>query len=238
MAAIQVVMNYLGTPVTKEYINHLLDGKDHSGEFEYRMILHVLELPPEHMPMVVLERYVEISSKESYTAIFPHTDKLFERFLVPFKAAKRAYCLGEFLACIELSAHLGEMLALLLWQITPISLNGKTVGAKMEKAIWGSEFEKMGQEKRIDLLKVLSAISGDEEQLLDFLRSTRRKYFHFWDTTTERIKDDALECFLKLASLVQMVLRIEYDNGTVKLNPLLEAYLATHKTASQLGNPQ
>ena len=44
------------------------------------MIRHVLELPPEHLPRDVLERYVDISSQESYTAIFPHTDKLFERF--------------------------------------------------------------------------------------------------------------------------------------------------------------
>lgn len=231
MATIHVVLNYLGTPVLKEYVDLLLDGKDHSGDFEYRMIRHVLELPPEHLPREVLERYVEISSKENYTAIFPHTDKLFERFLVPFKAAKRTYCLGEYLACIELAAHLGEMLALLLWQITPVSLNGKAVDVQMEKSIWGSEFEKMGQEKRINLLKVLGAISTDEEQLLDFLRTIRRKYFHFWNASTERIREDALESFLKLAALVQMVLRIEYENGAVKLNPLLDAYLATHKTA-------
>jgi hypothetical protein len=231
MATIHVVLNYLGTPVPKEYVDHLLDEKDHSGDFEYRMIRHVMELPPEHLPREVLERYVEISSKESYTAIFPHTDKLFERFLVPFKAAKRTYCLGEYLACIELAAHLAEMLALLLWQITPVSLNGKSVDVQMEKSICGSEFEKMGQEKRIDLLKVLGAISNDEEQLLDFLRAIRRKYFHFWNTSTERIREDALESFLKLAALVQLVLRIEYENGAVKLNPLLDAYIATHKTA-------
>lgn len=207
------------------------DGNDHSGDFEYRMICHVLELPAEHLPREVLDRYVEVSGKESYTAIFPHTDKLFERFLVPFKSAKRTYCLGEYLACIELSAHLGEMLALLLWEITPVSLNGKLVDAQMEKSIWGSEFEKMGQEKRIDLLKVFGAISNEEEQLLDFLRATRRKYFHFWNASTEHIKDDALECFLNVAALVQKVLKIEYENDVVKLNPLLEAYLATHKNA-------
>jgi len=177
MGTIQVVLNYLGTPVPKEYVDRLLDGRYHSGDFEYRMIRHVLELPPEHLPKEVLERYVEISGQETYTAIFPHTDKLFERFLVPFKAAKRTYCLGEYLACIELSAHLGEMLALLLWQITPVSLNGKRIDAQMERSIWGSEFEKMGQEKRIDLLKALGAIANEEEQLLDFLRSIRRKYF-------------------------------------------------------------
>lgn len=231
MGSIHVVLNYLGTPIPEEYLDRLLNGKDHSSDFEYKMILHVLELPPEHLPREVLERYIEVSSKENYSAILPHTDKLFYRFLVPFKSAKRTYCFGEYLACIELCAHLGEMLALLLWQITPVSLNGKLVDARMEKSIWGKEFEKMGQDKRIDLLKVIGAVSNEEEQLLDFLRDTRRKYFHFWSEPTDRIKDDALVCFLKVATLVQKVLKIEYENGAVKLNPLLAAYLATHKTA-------
>jgi hypothetical protein len=42
------------------------------------------------------------------------------------------------------------------------------------------------------------------------------------------IQGDALDSFLKIATLVQMVLKIEYANGSVKLNPLLEAYLAAH----------
>lgn len=229
MATINVMLNFLGTPVPKEYIESIQDGQDHSGDFEYRMIRHVLELPIEHLPKDVLDRYVEISGKETYVAIFPPTDKLFERFMLPLKSAKRTYCLGEYLACIELSAHLGEMLALLLWQITPLSLNGKTIDTQMEKNIWGSEFEKMGQEKRINILKAFSAITNEEEKLLDFLRTSRRKYFHFWDTSTEHIKDDALRCFLTITALVQKVLKIEYENGAVKLNPLLEAYLATHK---------
>lgn len=212
-----------------EYLDRLADGSDHSGDFEYRMIHHVINLPPEHASRDVLERYVEVSGQESYTAIFPHTDKLFDRFLVPFKSSKRMYCLGEYLACIELSAHLGEMLALLVWHITPVTLNGKSVDVAMEKSIWGSEFEKMGQEKRIDLLKALGAVTDDDAQLLDYLRASRRKYFHFWSTGTERIREDALRCFLHVATLVRNVLKIEYDNGTVKLNPLLETYLATHK---------
>lgn len=229
MATIKVMLNFLGTPIPMEYLDLLTDGGDHSGDIEYRMIRQVIELPPEHMPRDVLERYVEVSGQESYTAIFPHTDKLFDRFLIPFKSSKRMYCLGEYLACIELSAHLGEMLALLVWQMTPVTFNGKSVDAPMEKSIWGSEFEKMGQEKRIDLLKVLGAVTEDDAQLLDDLRATRRKYFHFWSTGTERIREDALRCFLNVATLVRSVLKIEYDNGAVKLNPLLEAYLETHK---------
>src|SRR4026209_797544 len=103
MATINVVLNYLGVPVGAAYIDRLLDGGDHREEFEYRMIQHVLDLPPEHVSRATLERYVKVSAAETYSAIFPHTDKLFARFLLPFKSAKRLYCLGEYLACIELS---------------------------------------------------------------------------------------------------------------------------------------
>ena len=231
MASINVMLNYLGVPVAPEYLDRLHDGADHSADFEYRMIRHVIDVPPEHAARDVLERYVEVSGQETYTAILPHTDKLFERFLVPFKSAKRMYCFGEYLACIELSAHLGEMLALLLWQITPLTLNGKPVDLTREKVLWGSEFEKMGQERRIVLLKALTAISDGDAQLFDFLRTTRRKYFHFWSTGTEKIKDDALQCFLRVSTLVRNVLKIEYEDGSVRLNPLLDAYLAGQRAA-------
>lgn len=232
MPTINVVLNFLGIPIEAAYIDRLLDGKDHTGDVEYRMLRHVLEFPPEHLDRSVLERYVKVSAAETYTAIFPHTDKLFARFLLPFRSAKRTYCLGEYLASIELSAHLGEMLALLLWQITPKVLNGKPMDAVAEKAIWGVEFEKLGQEKRIDLLQTFGAVSADDAMHLDFLRATRRKYFHFWSSGTEALPDDALACFLRLSSLVRSVLQIEYENGAVKLNPLLSAYLEKHKTAA------
>ena len=232
MATINVVLNYLGVPIDPQYIDRVLDGTDHSNDFEYHMLRHVLDLPPEHVGRPVLERYVKVSAAENYTAIFPHTNKLFGRFLHPFKSAKRMYCLGEYLASIELSAHLGEMLALLLWQITPVTLNGKPMDAVAEKAVWGSEFERLGQEKRIHLLQVFDAVSSDDAKHLDFLRATRRKYFHFWSTDTETLPEDALECFLRLSSLVRNVLQIEYDNGSVKLNPLLSAYLEKQKTAA------
>lgn len=233
MATINVMLNFLGTPVSKDYLTRLRDGKDHTGDIEYRMMRQVLELPLEHLPQEVLERYVEVSSKESYIAIFPHTDKLFDRFLFPFKSAKRLYCLGEYLATIEVSAHLGEMLALLLWQITPITMDGKRIEADMEKAIWGTEFEKMGQEKRINLLKVFGAVSEQDAQNLDFLRATRRKYFHFWSASISGIKEDALNCFLKVAMLVKNVLQISYVEGALAINPLLHAYLEAHKRAEE-----
>lgn len=233
METINVTINYLGIPVSSEYVDKLLsDGKDHSGEIEYMMLRHIFELPPEHLPREALDRYVEVSNKETYTAILPHSDELFERFLAPFKSAKRCYCLGEYLASIELSAHLGEMLALLIRKITPITLNENPISAIQEKALWGRQFEKLGQEKRIDLLKVFGAISAENAQILDFLRATRRKYFHFWSVSTGNIRKDALECFLKVSELVKNILQIQYNREKISINPLLAKYLQDTKEAT------
>jgi hypothetical protein len=232
LGTINVMLNYLGTPVSKEYLDCLYDGKNHSGDIEHKMMKAVLQFPPDELPREVLERYVKVSEKGPYIPIFPFTEKLFERFLVPLKSAKRLYCLGEFLAAIELSAHLGEMLALLLWQITPTVLNGKQIDEEKEKALWGRTFEKMGQEKRINLLDAFGVLAVSDKKLFDFLRETRRKYFHFWSATTEKIESDALQSFLKISSLVQSILKIKYKDGAVIINPLLEAYLAAHKQSS------
>jgi len=228
MATVKVTLNYLGVPVGADYIAKLRDGADHSDDFEYRMIAHVLEVPPQHLPLEVLDRYVEVSSRETYTPIFPHTDKLFERFLVPLKSAKRCYCLGEYLATIELSAHVGEMLALLIWQMNPGSINGKAVDSALQKALFGREFEKLGQEQRINILEAIGMISNADAQLLDFLRATRRKYFHFWGAPVTNLQPDALDCFLKVSTLIKNTLQIEFSNGKVIMNSKLLAYLKVH----------
>lgn len=227
MATVNVTLNYLGVPVDAKYVATLRDGADHSGDFEYRMMEHVLGVPPQHVTSEVLDRYVEVSSKETYTPIFPHTDKLFERFLIPLKSAKRCYCLGEYLATIEVCAHVGEMLALLIWQMNPGSINGKPVDSALQKAIFGREFEKLGQEQRVDILKGIGSLADAEAQNLDFLRATRRRYFHFWDPPTT-LQRDALESFLRVSSLIKSTLQIEFDHGKVKMNPALLAYLKAH----------
>ena len=228
MAKVNVTLNYLGVPVGIDYIATLGDGADHSNDFEYRMIAHVLEVSPLHVPREVLDRYAEVSSRETYTPIVPHTDKLFECFLVPLKSAKRCYCLGEFLATIELSAHVGEMLALLIWQMNPGSINGKAIDAKLQRALFGREFEKLGQEYRINILEAVGMIQNADAQLLDFLRAIRRKYFHFWGTPVTNLQCDALDCFLKVSTLIKNTLQIEFSNGTVIMNPKLLAYLNAH----------
>ena len=177
---LRVNLNFLGTPMEMDHVDRILDGHDHSGEHEYRMVKCVLDLEPKHLPREVLERYVEISSAENYIGVFPVTDMIFERLLLPLKSAKRCFSLGEYLATIELSAHVAEMLAILVWQMTEVRLNQSALDDTVEKELLGRTFENPGQEQRIKVLRGFGLLQDAETRRLDELRLVRKKYFHLW----------------------------------------------------------
>jgi hypothetical protein len=223
-----VSLNYFGTPVSGEYIERLGDGSDHSNDVEYRSMAQLLGAPPEHFPREVLRRYVEVSPPESYLPLFPHTDKIFERILAPLRSAKRCYCLGEYLATIELCAHVGEMFAILLWQMRPLVLNGKPLSAETEAQLFGSTFERKGQEQRIKVLKAIGGVEDADAQRLDDLRKRRRKYFHLWSEDASNAKADAFHCFWLVVNLAESVLQISFDDGKLIINPALQVYVNKH----------
>lgn len=230
MRPINITLNYLGVPIKSEYIDEILSTeKDVSKDVEYQILEKFFEISPKNLPRVVLERYLELTDKETYTPFLPHTNKIFERLLSPLKSAKRCYCLGEYIATIELCAHLGEMLALLLWKMTPLTHNGQPLTPVFEKGIWGSEFEKLGQDKRIKILEAFGAIDADTVCLFNELRTRRIKYFHFWSTDVSNSKNDAFDCFLMVSHLIAKILKIKLNAnkpGTLVLNPLLLEYLS------------
>lgn len=152
--------------------------------------------------------------------------------LSPFKSAKRCYCLGEYLAAIELCAHVGEMLAQLLWAMSPITHNQEPVTTDFEKAMWGSTFEKLGQDRRVKVLEAFTALKTDHVEIFNFLRTTRRKYFHLWSESTEDIQEDAKNCFIRLTKLVKEILQMDIsptEPGKITVNPMLSAYLERTK---------
>jgi hypothetical protein len=174
-----------------------------------------------------------------YAPILPHSSKLFERLISPLKSAKRCYCLGEYLATIELSAHVGEMLTQLTWQITPIVHNQSRVTAEFEKGILGREFEKLGQDRRINVLKTFGAISESQANQFDDLRKRRVRFFHLWSTGVEDVQSDARRCYKIALLLTQEILQIgisPHEPGRVTINPLLSAFL--HDTGEWEENTQ
>ena len=227
---IPVNLNYFGTPVSLEYLDCLSDGHDHQSDQEYRTMLDLLGASPTSWPRDVLERYVEVSPPDPHLPIFPHTDKIFERILSPLRSAKRCYCLGEYLATIELCAHVGEMFAILMWQMKPMALNGKPVGEELENKLFGRTFEKQNQDQRIRILKAVGAVGDADAERLDDLRRRRRKHFHLWgEDSSSEPKKDAFHCFWEVVQIAESVLQIAFDNGRVIINPELRAYVEEHR---------
>ena len=231
MNSVECTINYLGVIINSDDINNILSPEYNNNENpKYRILEKFLNLPLQCLPREVLERYIEITMKETYTPIFPISEKLFENLLTPLKSAKRCYCLEEYIATIELSAHLGEMLAILIWKM--IKINGKTIALRLEKKLLGDTIDKSWQAKRIEALDDLGAIKGNHVEILNFLRKTRVKYFHWWSHTIENAKQDAMKCFMKVSKLIKEIVQIEIKDGAIKMNPLLDAYIKEHRVTN------
>ncbi len=225
---IQVMFNQLGIPLDRGEIPALLQGKGPVADMKAEHIESVIGLPLEHLPGEILERYCDLSTPELYMPILPYSEKLYEKLITPLRSAKRCYCLGEFLAAIELCAHIGEMLAQLVWQITPINHNKGRVTEEFEKGLFGRTFEKLGQERRIEVLRTFGAITSDQARLFDILRVRRRDYFHIWSAATKGSQPDAAGCFGAAFTLTKEVMQIGIspnERGTLVVNPLLSTYL-------------
>jgi hypothetical protein len=229
MGSIKVNLNYLGIPLNFDRIDLIQSDKsDQMIDLDRVHLNHFFDLPIKQLPRDILERYCEVSSPDQYNPILPINEKLFERLLSPLKSAKKCFCLKEYTATIELAAHVAEMLAILVWKITPISQNGARITVEFEKGLWGRRFEKLGQEQRVRVLAAFNAISTTQKDLFDSIRTTRRRYFHLWSTSSEKIHSDSLMCFKAASELVKSIFQIEFSEtqrGTIKINPLLSDYL-------------
>jgi hypothetical protein len=239
MNTIRVTINYLGIPLKCDEISALIEGREgpHAG-FQSEIIGSFFGLPVKSLGRETIERYCDLSTPDLYAPILPHSDKLFERLISPLKSAKRCYCFGEFLATIELCAHVGEMLAQLAWEITPITHNQKRVTPEFERGLFGRRFEKLGQERRIEVLKTFRAVSDHQASLFDELRTKRVSYFHLWSAGTDNGRADASSCFRTALALTKEILQIGLDpNDRRKLviNPLLSAYLSEKRVDSEGG---
>lgn len=228
MNSVECTINYLGVIIDTDDINNILSPDyNHYENPKYCILEKFFNLPLNFLPSEVLERYIEITKRETYTPIFPINEKLFENLLAPLKSAKRCYCLEEYVATIELSAHLGEMLAILVWKM--IKINGKAITPRIEKKLLGDAIDKAWQAKRIEVLTDLEALDNKHVEIFDFLRKTRVKYFHWWNHSIENAKQDAMKCFLKTSKLVREILQIEIKQGAITMNPLLNAYIKEHR---------
>jgi hypothetical protein len=169
----------------------------------------------------LLSRYREISTEPVRLFLAPAEQRILDKLIWPLRNAKASYMIGNYLATISLSGMVAEMVAMLLWEITDSQINGRTMTKEDEKRLFGSEFEKLGQERRVSVLSVYGIIDDGTRSHFDEIRQIRRHYLHLWSQDHDRLPSDGIKCFHTAVSLAVAAIGQDVREGRLRLNPQL-----------------
>ncbi len=95
-----------------------------------------------------------------------------------------------------------------------------------QRALFGSSFERLGQERRVDILHSLKLVDDATKATFDSLRAVRRKYLHLLSQTHSQVAPDARRAYEDAIKIVAVALGPTVKDGAVVLRPDLMAYLA------------
>lgn len=173
----------------------------------------------------LLTRYRQISTEPVRLFVAPDEQRILDKLIWPLRNAKSSFMVGNYLGTVALAGMVAEMVAMLLWQITDSQINGKTIEKEDEKLLFGCEFEKLGQDRRVSLLTAYGIIDAKTKAKFDTIRSSRRHYLHLWSQDHDRLPRDGVQCFHAAVSLVITAIGQDINDGRFVMNPRLLRYL-------------
>lgn len=163
--------------------------------------------------------------------VVPSEPNILEKLVWPLRCARGNFALGNYVACIALCGMVCEMLAILLWEISTPRVRAVSLGTSVEAdgdAVFGDGgFERLGQERRIPVLRALGLIDAAAEQAFGRVRLLRKRYLHFLSHDHARGEEDAKQAFADAAHVVAFVVGpTDVREGVVFLRKELSEYLA------------
>ena len=176
-------------------------------------------------PAAFVARYKEIATVPDPFPVVPAEPTILEKLVWPLRHAKGSYALGNYVGCIALCGMVGEMVAILLWDISKVVLQSQVMTEAQQRALFGSSFERLGQERRVDILHTLKLLDDPTKGAFDSLRAVRRKYLHLLSQTHAQVAPDARRAYEDALKVVAVVLGQTFKQGAVVLRPDLMAYL-------------
>ncbi|MFH1367429.1 MAG: hypothetical protein ABIH38_05640 [Patescibacteria group bacterium] len=222
-------MNVFGPIIANADLTELLKykttkaGQIHTEiDIKAHFLESFFERPLKTLLLSHLTHYIDITSTESYVNIVPATATVTKRLVKPLISAKRSYCLGDYLSTIALCGVVSEMLAIILWKTSGIKIRNSIISEPEEGKLFGRTFERLGQERKIEILSVFKSVDSDQKGRFTRIRNKRNKYLHLLATGTEDEKEDAKEVFLNTMILFKEILGVKlHDAGSIELTPIL-----------------
>ena len=136
--------------------------------------------------------------------------------------------LGNNLGCISLCGMVGEMAAILIYDLSKFTVDGEPLNEARQVAVFGSKFEKLGQERRVTVLWGNRLIDDSLRSAFDKIRTIRRSYLHLWSASHASLEADAVECFKSAVVIVVSTLGLSVEDGKLIFRPQVLEYLKKH----------
>lgn len=173
-----------------------------------------------------VERYKRIDIEPRTLRLTPAEPKILEKLVWPLRQAKASYVIGNNLSVVALCGMVAEMVAVLLWKLDETQLNGRILTETDERALWGRKFERLAQDRRVEILKAYGIITLDVVKEFDVIRLTRNQYLHRWSNDHDRLPEDAETCFRAAGELVVQAIGLKVlKGGTIDVSSKLVKYL-------------
>jgi hypothetical protein len=170
-------------------------------------------------------RYKEVTDEATEPAMVPLHDSIMSHVIRPLKEAKQCYVLGMPVACIAQAGLVGEMVALWRFRMLEPKLDGRPFDEELQKLLLGREFDKLGQEERVRVLRAVDTLDELTVQAFGQLRAIRRRYLHFMIDPQRDIDRDAREALKHACTLVVKTLSVTFQDGRVVLPPKVMRYI-------------
>ena len=176
----------------------------------------------------LVRRYREISAEPEPLFAAPADERILEKLVWPLLHAKGSYMIGNYLGTISLCGMVCEMLAILIFEVTEPEINGARMNEASQRNLFGSSFEKLGQDRRVSILHAYGLISEELKGSFTRVRLKRREYLHLWSKEYDKLAGEAVECYRDVLTILVFVLGQDIRDGKLMLDPKLTKYLRAH----------
>lgn len=186
----------------------------------------------------IITRYKEAKDDPRGLFAAPNEPQILEKLVWPLRNAKSSYMLGNYLGTIALCGMVAEMIAILLFEMSDLRFQNGPMTDAAQKALFGSTFEKLGQDRRVAVLHGFGLVNDATKSQFDQIRTIRKRYLHLWSHGHDSLAADAVKCYQAALGVVVTVIGQDIKDDRIVVNPNLVKYLRERGLIQQDGTPE
>ncbi|MDA2935562.1 hypothetical protein MYX82_14690, partial [Acidobacteria bacterium AH-259-D05] len=165
------------------------------------VILEYLCRPESADTESAIDRYKQISQEPKRLFAAPEEQHILEKLVWPLKNAKACYAVGNYLGTIALCGMVAEMVAILFFEISNFVVNQQPMKDNIQERVFGSTFERLGQERRVNVLYAYGVIDSTLKSQFGIIKQIRKQYLHLYSHDHAEVAMDAVKAFNATVSL-------------------------------------